>query len=221
MLRNDDCSDMDQIVRAKLVAEHYDLRGGGHRTGGEALDNYLTPDEAMLRLEQLSDAQWRKINRVALALTQSVFDAQDLRQKVILSVAEGERQWPVGLPAEVFFHQAIRSLLSAMRKSWARKNNVALELVDDAEINMALGTDPGAERILIGREEAERIKASVLSLFDDDPTTRLLMEGIMAGMEGGELSELAGIDGQNLATRRRLIKRRIAAAYPEGWHHGS
>ena len=89
-----------------------------------------------------------------------------------------------------------------------------------AEITLtSIGAEGSAEDALIDQEELDRIKVSVLSLFDDDPTTKLVMEGIMADLEGSELRELAGIDENNLATRRKLIKRRIKAAFPKGWHH--
>jgi hypothetical protein len=61
----------------------------------------------------------------------------------------------------------------------------------------------------------------VLALFDDDPVAQVLVEGIMEDMEGQELCELAGIDTEQLATKRKLIRRRIDRAFPRGWHHDS
>lgn len=40
---------------------------------------------------------------------------------------------------------------------------------------------------------------------------------MMDEMEGIELRELVGLSEKDLATKRRFIRRRIDAAYPNGW----
>ena len=73
--------------------------------------------------------------------------------------------------------------------------------------------------LLVENQECERIRKQVLSIFEDDPVAQILTEGIIAELEGKELCELAGISAAELATKRRLIRRRINSAFPQGWHH--
>jgi RNA polymerase sigma-70 factor (ECF subfamily) len=39
----------------------------------------------------------------------------------------------------------------------------------------------------------------------------------MEEMEGKELRELVGLNEKDFATRRRLVRRRIDKAFPNGW----
>lgn len=174
----------------------------------------------MLRLGELSDDHWRRINRLALTLAQSEPDGNDLRQRAVLSVIEGNRRWPRAIDPVTFLYHAMRSLISSDRNAVKRANTVALELVDDTDIRASMGPDePSAEDAALMEQRSALIRNSVLALFEDDETTKLVLEGIMADMQGNELCELAGIDASNLATRRRLIQRRIQKAFPRGWHY--
>jgi RNA polymerase sigma-70 factor (ECF subfamily) len=70
---------------------------------------------------------------------------------------------------------------------------------------------------MIEHEAAAELQHRILSLFDDDLGARTLVEGIMDGMEGKELQELLGMDEKEFATKRRLVRRRIDKAFPNGW----
>ena len=76
---------------------------------------------------------------------------------------------------------------------------------------------PTAEERLIAFAEVERIQAEVLSLFDDDPIARDLVEGIFAGLDADELKQLTDLDQTGYESKRRLIRRRVDKAFPHGW----
>lgn len=174
----------------------------------------------MLLLEELPATAWRRIKRFAAYLTMSAALADDLRQEALFRAVDGTRHCPRNLDVVIFVYQTMRSIVYAERKSDRKQPTVQLELVGDREIREAMGPDdPGAEALMLMTERSAEIRMKILSLFDDDETTKLVMEGIMAEMEGEELCELAGIDATGLATRRRLIRRRVDKAYPSGWFH--
>jgi hypothetical protein len=76
---------------------------------------------------------------------------------------------------------------------------------------------PTAETRLVGSREAKLIAAAVLDLFADDPIAEVMVVGIMEEMDGEELRALTGLDGTAFASKRRLIRRRIDEAFPNGW----
>ncbi len=83
-------------------------------------------------------------------------------------------------------------------------------------------TDPtdttlNAEDFLSRDEHAGAVRKNILSLFDDEPKVRDLAEGIMEGFNAEELQELTGFNKVTYASARRLIRRRVDAAYPKGW----
>ncbi len=56
-----------------------------------------------------------------------------------------------------------------------------------------------------------------MSLFDGDEMAQIIIKGDMEGVDAKELYDLTGLDKTAYASKRRLIRRRIEHAYPEGW----
>ena len=107
------------------------------------------------------------------------------------------------------------------REAQAQKEAPDLKLVPrtgDGEISDEVGDRmPTIEDQLASFQEAERIKQAVLTLFADDVTAETIVEGIMEGMDGEELRALTDLDKTAFASKRKLIRRRIDKAYPNGW----
>ena len=115
-------------------------------------------------------------------------------------------------------HQVMRSIVWSDRRQARLHSQVEIEAVEPRDLLPgAVVTDPGPEVRVAEAEAAARVQKKVLGAFNDDEVARTLVEGIMLGFEGEELCELAGIDKATLATKRRLIKRRIASTFPGGW----
>jgi hypothetical protein len=49
------------------------------------------------------------------------------------------------------------------------------------------------------------------------PLAQVMVEGGMEGMEGEELREVTGLTKIAFASKRRLIRRRVEKAFPDGW----
>ena len=122
-----------------------------------------------------------------------------------------------------FLAGTLRSLASSRFKSHTRSPELLLIANPDddcdeisAEIDKPAGA-PNPDQLLISEEESAAIRTAILSLFVDDELARLIVEGDMEGMDASELRELTGLDGTAYNSKRRLIRRRIDKAYPEGW----
>jgi hypothetical protein len=57
----------------------------------------------------------------------------------------------------------------------------------------------------------------IMSLFDDDPVARRILEGIEAGLNAEQIREQTGLSEVAYQSKRRQIRRVIDKAYPEGW----
>ena len=73
-----------------------------------------------------------------------------------------------------------------------------------------------AEQVLAGEQEAKCIRQAIIALFADDPAAQVMVEGIMEGMEGDELRAVPDLTPITFASKRRLIRRRIEKAFPDG-----
>lgn len=174
----------------------------------------------MAAIDALFLAEHAKLQRISRLYANSKEAAEDLRHEAMLRTLDGTRSCPRGVQMVRHLDQAMRSIISSERKQAKLHPLVQLETVGPRDLPPGtVVTDPGPEVQLAEAQQAERVLEKILELFNDDEVARTLVEGIMLGWEGEELCELAGIDKPTLATKRRLINRRIARAFPDGWHH--
>ena len=73
---------------------------------------------------------------------------------------------------------------------------------------------PTAEQHAISNEETAQIKREILDLFSDDVTARVMVEGMMDGMDGETLRQVTDLTKTGFASKRRFIRRRIDKAFP-------
>lgn len=187
---------------------------------------YLTLEETNDAYDSLGAAAWGKIQRAATILAGSEAAGGELAQDAIGRAIIGDRRCPRDVDLVPFTVMVMKSILSAAAKSAKRSKRVPLDAVGDGQLLEAIqrAGQQTAEELLCAEEEDQlfsqrvaSLKQQVLALFDDDDTTRIIVEGIMEGMEGAALCDLVAIDAKDLATRRRLIRRRIDKAFPNGW----
>lgn len=146
--------------------------------------------------------------------------AEDLRQEAMLRTLDGTRRCPRHVQMVRHLKQVMRSIIWSERKQARLHPTVEFKSVLPRDLPPGtIVTDAGPEVQAAEAQAATRVLDEVLEMFSDDEVARTVVEGIMLGWEGEELCELAGIDKPALATKRRLISRRIAHAFPHGWHH--
>ena len=180
----------------------------------------LSPAEFKEAISGLHDAGWLRLRKVAHALAcHRRLEAEDLLQVAFTRALEGSRQCPRNVDVVRFLAEAMRSIASDALKARGRaaEGHVSRTESEAQEILEGLpDTGPNAEECFSAAQEIAQRRCAVLELFADDATAQLMVEGIMLGMEGEELRELVGLTPTEFASKRRLVRRRIDAAYPEG-----
>jgi DNA-directed RNA polymerase specialized sigma24 family protein len=164
-------------------------------------------------IESLSPADTIRLRRASLYFAKGPWTAEELRQEALFRAFMGQRKCPKDIGIVQFLVGAMKSIISSEAKSAARAMTRQLEAVGDFNPTDA---DSGPEFALLEQEKLDRIRTKTLALFDDDSSERIILEGIMEGLEGNELCELAGINSDQLATKRKFIRRRIDGAFPNG-----
>jgi len=176
----------------------------------------LSHDEIVLAIRNLTPAEWARLKRVARKYAAGrPFEPDDLLQETILRAIDS-RACPVGVDVVRFLAEAMRSVAHGE----GEKAGYKLSLVPIAKSYEAMTVSdpaPNVEARMITEEGAGNIRRAILALFDDDPQARDIVEGTMAEMSAAELRELTGLSLTAYNTMRRLIRRRIDNAFPEGW----
>lgn len=183
-------------------------------------DDMLSVEEAWTAIEALSLAEHAKLQRVSRFYAGSRGAADDLRQEAMLRTLDGTRRCPREIQMIRHLDQVMRSMIWSERKSAKVHPHQSIEVIDTRDFSpVMVMTDLGPEVQVAEAQAADRVLGKVIELFNDDKVAQTVLEGIILGWEGEELCELAGIDRPTLATKRKLINRRIARAFPDGWNH--
>jgi DNA-directed RNA polymerase specialized sigma24 family protein len=188
---------------------------------GEPVGDFLSPAEIGAALEVLPEAGWIRLRKVANALSRHrLVDADDLLQTAFTRALEGSRRCPREVDVIRFLAEAMRSIASDGLKALSRRRELRLvPATSEGDLPPFDPPDsqPTVEERLAAEQEANRIRAAVLALFDDDLIAQTIIEGDMEQMEAEELRHLTGLDKIAYASKRRLIRRRPENAFPKGW----
>jgi DNA-directed RNA polymerase specialized sigma24 family protein len=182
----------------------------------------FSTEEIKEAIISLSDANMRRLHKIAMRYCSGRLDPDDLLQESFAAALDGRRNCPRNVDVVCFLAGAIRSLASSQFKSLQHSPELHIIATQNDDCEDTQETDwpseaPNADQMLISEQEAAAIHAAVLSLFTDDEIAKLIVEGEMEDMDANEIYELTGLDKTAYASKRRLIRRRIDKAYPEGW----
>lgn len=179
----------------------------------------LSRDEIQLAIRSLTPAQWARLKAVAkrFAFGRPI-DPNDLLQEAFLRAIDS-RQCPADVDVVMFLVGIIRSVVSGEAEKARNRPTVVMSAIVDEQGEPVDYTDPSpnVEEDLIDKENAMLLRRSVLALFDDDPDARVIVEGDMDGWSADELRTYTGLDKTAYDSKRKLIRRRLNKAYPEGW----
>lgn len=184
------------------------------------MDSVLSREEIEQAIRTLPEAGMVRLRRIATACCPGrPQDAKDLLQEAFARALSGSRKCPRHVDVVRFLAEAMHSISSDAAKE--RQRHPELQAVSLFASDGMLALDPpdcsaNAEQQLASDGEVKRITRAIVALFDDDPVAQVMVEGIMEDMEGEQLRELAGLTKLAFASKRRLIRRRIEQAYPDG-----
>jgi DNA-directed RNA polymerase specialized sigma24 family protein len=185
------------------------------------VQNFLSRDQIEQAIRTLPQAGWVRLRKVAAAYCRGrPSDAQDLLQRAFTKALDASRQCPADVDAVRFLAETMHSIASDDAKK--RRRHPELQAVSLFGEDGGLALDPpdcrpSAEQVLADDQEASCQKQAIIGLFADDPVAQVMVEGSMEGMEGEELREVTGLTKIAFASKRRLIRRRVEKAFPDGW----
>lgn len=187
-----------------------------------ALDSkhdYLSLADLTAAIRLLTPFDYKRLKLYALRFAWTGWDADDLLQEALMRMLDGRRSCPVDLAILKALCGVMRSVASEASDS--ASNVPLLELVPShgdeeaekpAKTPEQLRNNFTPERILSGRDDLAEIRA----LFKADPPAEAVFEGMLAGFEGHELSEVSEISHTELPTIRKRISRRIGTTLLKG-----
>jgi RNA polymerase sigma-70 factor (ECF subfamily) len=189
---------------------------------GEPVSAHFSAVEITEAIRALEATELVRLRGIARFLARfSTIAPDDLVQEAFCRAMELSRLCPRHIQTVPFLAGVMRSMVSDAAKAHARHPERSLDALSangrDWSDNAAT-----AEDVLIACEDDEALleraaatKRQVLGLFEDDLVAQTIAEGIMEGLEGEELRALTELDKTAFASKRKLIRRRIAKASAE------
>jgi DNA-directed RNA polymerase specialized sigma24 family protein len=172
-------------------------------------------DEVEAIIRGFTVADWARLYLLGKSLAfKTKWDSDDLIQEAILRTLRGTRNCPSDIDVMKHLVDTMSSVADGEREK-AHNQIVHVPTLqpgtDEAECDPS-SQEWSAEEALVyeaGREE-------ILAAFDDDPTARDLVDGILARFDTDQLKELTGLQGTAYDTKRTLVRRRLLKLFPRG-----
>lgn len=181
-------------------------------------------DEVKDAIRALTPAQWVRLRKAAVYFAAGrPVEADDLLQMALASALdENGRTCPTNVDIVRFLAGAMRSIADGEIDKASRRSILVpvpktggREEGEEEDVEFA-DERPNVEQHHIRAEDDAEKRAAVLALFDDDPTARDLVEGVMEGMTKEELRQLTDLDETAYDSTRKRIRRRINEAVRKG-----
>ena len=170
-------------------------------------------------IRELTSVDWIRLKKAAIRYARPEIGPNDLLQEAFTRAVDG-RVCPTNVTVVKFLAEAMRSIAHGETEKVENKLVLVSAGADSTVAQQADAfPDPGlnAEQWMVSEESVVEMRIAILGLFADDDIGQIIAEGMMDGLEGEELRELCGLDVTAYNSKRRLVRRRIDNAYPEGW----
>lgn len=176
-----------------------------------------TREDVESAIRAFSAANWARLNNAARANAfKTGWGFEDLLQEAMLRTLVGTRR----CPTDVDLMKHLIDTMSSVADGEREKTHNQLPHVSTVQPGIENAIDPASpewsaeEKLLYAGGTTE-----ILTMFDDDPVARELVEGILAGFSTDQLKELTGLQGTAYNTKRTLIRRRLLKLSRKGKAH--
>jgi len=185
------------------------LGSATHTSASSAAASHLTKAQVRAAIAAIDTTANSKLKRVARfrAFTAGI-DADDLLQEAILRSLTS-RSCPAGLKIEHFLMAVMRSIASAAIAKRERDEPLFREACD------RLAPSQAPDKAYESAVRAEACRKALEDVAGSSPKTEGVIDGIGQGLRGKALANFAGMEEAELATVRRLIKRRAAKVWDD------
>lgn len=180
----------------------------------------LSVDEFMSVLHGLTDAQLVRLREIARFHGKACGTEGDDMINQAIYATTGKRKCPRDVDPIAYLAETMRSISDGIRRKARRIVPIDHKTIDKDGQSIPfepVDGSPNPEQQLGTDEAARAIRSAILDLFGDNTQARDFAEGVMAGLEGEELREYTGLQGTAFNTMRRQFRRKVDAAYPDGW----
>ena len=167
----------------------------------------------------LTPSEWVRLNKVAVFYSAGrPIGPEDLLQEAFARAMDG-RRCPVDVTVVKFLSEAMRSIAHGEAEKVEHRLLVSASASDETSQKVFAFPDasPNAEQRMVCDEAVEEVRSAILGLFSDDELAEMIADGMMDDIDGEELRALCGLDVTAYNSKRRLVRRRIEKAYPQGW----
>lgn len=187
----------------KLASACPNPGNGAHTSSNSAAGSYLTKAQVHAAIAAIDTGANSRLMRVARyrAITAGI-DSEDLLQEAILR-ALTSRSCPAGLKIEHFLMAVMRSIASSIIAERQRK-----EPLLRAEVDLPMSPCAPDEACEIA-ERSDAWRQALDAVVAGSPEIERVVDGIDQGLCGKALAEFADTDQAQLASARRMIKRRV------------
>ena len=147
-------------------------------------------------------------------------DGMDLVNEAISRALGGIRACPTDVPFVVFLRNAMRSIASSERGRMKEEPMSESMTGDpDGPLTAVDRTAPGrtGEETLLAREDTDARLKALEALFADDEDAQLVLMGDLDEMSAVDIRAMNEWSEQAYASVRRRMRRKLSAAYPNGW----
>jgi len=180
----------------------------------------LGRDDIAKAIRALSPADWIRLNKVAVSYSAGrPIGPEDLLQEAFARAMDG-RHCPADITVVKFLAEAMRSIAHGEGEKVEHRLALVSASASEEAGQVAFAfpdVSPNAEQRMVSNETVAEVRGAILALFADDEHAQIIAEGLMDGMDGEELRALCGLEATAYNSKRRLVRRRIEKAYPEGW----
>lgn len=185
---------------------------------------HLSSSELCETINEFSKADLLRVNKIAKVMADKCgMTQEDMLQEAFVRALEEKRRCPRDVKIINFLAGVMRSIASSDAKSFERNPHVSLqtpkfEKGHDYQTDLEETNPSRTEAGMIAKMDLNQIRKEIPPLFESDSEPiQLLVEGILDGMEAGELQEVSGLYGKEYNSARRLFRRRIEKTFPGGW----
>ena len=172
-----------------------------------------TREDVETTIRAFSVREWGRLHKLANAFSfKTGWEFEDLLQEAILRTLQGTRNCPPDVDVTKHLIDTMSSIADGEREK-AHNQAPHLPTVQPGVEHAADPASPAwsAEEKLV----YEGGRAEILTMFDDDPVARELVEGILARFDTEQLKELTGLQGTAYNTKRTLVRRRLLKLSPK------
>lgn len=185
---------------------------------------HLSSSELCETINEFSKADCLRVEKIAgIMANKCGMTQEDILQEAFTRALDETRRCPRDVKVINFLAGIMRSIASSDAKSFTRYPHVSLQTPKfegghDYQTDLKETTPSMTEAGMIARMDLNRIREKIPPLFESDSEPiQFLVEGILDGMEVGELQEFSGLYGKEYSSARRLFRRRIEKTFPGGW----